>query len=109
MVSMKKELERLIRPLIEKYEPQEIVLFGSYAYGNPTRDSDLDLLIVKETSESPFMRRVTVSRICEDLHRRIPFQPLVVTPTEIRQRLELGDPFFKEIHEKGLILYRSDG
>lgn len=101
------EIRRIVARIVEEYRPQEVILFGSYAYGEPRADSDLDLLIVRDTEEIPFMRRVTVSRICDALHLRIPFQPFVVTPEELRRRLELGDSFFEEICERGKTLYRA--
>jgi predicted nucleotidyltransferase len=52
------DLERLLNKLIPRYQPLRVILFGSYAYGNPTTDSDLDLLIVKQTDQPPFQRRV---------------------------------------------------
>lgn len=103
--TIREELEVIVQRIVARYQPQKIILFGSYAYGTPDRDSDIDLLIVKETSEIPFMRRVTVRRICHNPHRHVPFQPLVVTPQEWQQRLELRDPFFEEIDRKGEVLY----
>ena len=101
----KRDLERLLRKLIENYSPQQIFLFGSYAYGQPDPDSDLDLLIVKETTKTPFQRRVEVGRIVQDKTRRTPIQPLVITPKELDERLQSGDPFLTEIVEKGEKLY----
>ncbi|MDZ7292341.1 MAG: nucleotidyltransferase domain-containing protein [candidate division KSB1 bacterium] len=101
------DLQRLLDKLIAGYKPEKVILFGSYAYGNPTRDSDLDLLIVKETSQIPFLRRVEVRRICYDLQRRTPIQPLVITPEELRERIEMGDPFLLEIVRKGKTVYEA--
>ncbi|MGA1865264.1 MAG: nucleotidyltransferase domain-containing protein [bacterium] len=101
------ELRKLIRQIIEKYQPDKIILFGSYAYGNPDENSDADILIIKETDDIPFHRRVKLRKLCQDPHRHIPFQPLVVSPKELASRLELGDPFFKEIIEKGEVCYVS--
>ncbi len=95
----------IVDRLKKHYQPDKIILFGSYAYGHPTRDSDIDLLIIKRTSESPFHRRITVRRISHDPSHRIPFQPLVVTPDEWAGRLALGDPFFQEIRDRGELLY----
>ena len=55
-------LQQIIRRLIEGYQPQRIILFGSLAYGEPDEDSDIDLLVVKETTESP-PERLTSSAI----------------------------------------------
>ncbi|MBL7199135.1 MAG: nucleotidyltransferase domain-containing protein [Anaerolineae bacterium] len=104
-VQAKQDLERLLGKLIAEYTPQQVILFGSHAYGEPDQHSDLDLLIVKETSETPFWRRVQVGRIVQDKRRKTPIQPLVITPQELALQLEKGDPFLTEIMEKGEVLY----
>ncbi|MGA1841801.1 MAG: nucleotidyltransferase domain-containing protein [bacterium] len=96
-----------MQKIIEKYQPDKIILFGSYAYGNPDENSDANILIIKETDDTPFYRRVKLRKLCQDPHRHMPFQPLVVSPKELARRLELGDPFFKEIIEKGEVCYVS--
>jgi predicted nucleotidyltransferase len=98
-------LERIVQRLIEHYHPQQIILFGSLAYGNPNEDSDIDLLIIKDTTETPLERRVRVRRLVSDPERRIPFSPLVLTPAELQTRLALGDPFYREILGQGKVLY----
>lgn len=103
-----KNIIRKIADLIQKgYQPEKIILFGSYAYGSPDQDSDIDLLIIKETSERPLDRRVMVSRLVSDPSRRIPLEVIVLTPREVRKRLEGGDQFLDEILHKGKILYGS--
>ena len=78
----RRTLEQIVERLIEDYQPQQIILFGSLAYGEPDQDSDIDLLIVKDTAESPLERRLRVRRLAADPRRRIPFSPLVVTPAD---------------------------
>lgn len=85
----------------------EDILFGSYAYGEPHEDSDLDLLIIKETQERPFDRVTTVIRLTSDAYRHIGFEPQVFTPEEVEQRLRIGDQFVAEIVEKGEVLYAA--
>lgn len=98
-------LNRIVEVLQERYQPEQIILFGSYAYGEPTAESDIDLLIVKDT-DKPFHRRwVEVCQLVADLRRGFAFSPFVVTPKELEERLELGDPFFREILAKGKVLY----
>jgi len=60
---MKVVIRSILQKLIAEYAPQKVVLFGSYAYGVPGRDSDIDLLIIKETSERFIDRWATVQRI----------------------------------------------
>ena len=56
-------IQNILRKLIEEYTPEKVILFGSYAYGDPDPDSDIDLLIIKETSDRFLDRWVTVQRI----------------------------------------------
>ena len=98
-------VEQITRRLIESYQPQRIILFGSMAYGEPNEDSDIDLLVVKETAESPLERRLHVRRLVADPRRRIPFSPLVLTPDELARRLATGDAFYQEIVRRGKVLY----
>ena len=104
----KLDLERLLSKLIAGYAPLRVFLFGSHAYGEPDQHSDLDLLIVKETAKTPFQRRVEVGRIVQDRRRRTPIQPLVVTPQELAEQIQRGDPFLTEIVEKGEVLYDAE-
>jgi hypothetical protein len=64
-------------------------------------------LIVQESSESPLARRVRVRRLVADIDRRMPFSPLVLTPEELQQRLNMGDPFYLEIVSRGKVLYAA--
>ncbi len=105
-VQAREDLKRLLHKLIAVYAPQRVLLFGSHAYGEPDEHSDLDLLIVKETTRTPFQRRVEVGLIVQDRNRRTPIQPLVITPQELEERLRNGDPFLTEILEKGEVLTR---
>jgi len=104
-----KQAEKIIIEIVEKikrnYRPERIILFGSYAYGTPDRDSDIDMLIIKKTDERPIDRRVAVARIVSDPKRFIPFEPLVLTPAELDQRIKIGDQFVREILDKGETLY----
>jgi predicted nucleotidyltransferase len=97
----------IVNRIKEKYQPEKIILFGSYAYGKPQANSDIDLLIVKETDQPFHKRWAEVCRIVSDLRRHIPFSPFVVTPQEWQNRLETRDPFIRTIFEKGKILYAS--
>ena len=106
-----KEVPEIIQDILEKlltgYAPQKVILFGSYAYGDPTPDSDIDLLIIKETQERFIDRWVTVRRILSDPKRMVPLETLVLTPQEVSKRLTVGDQFLAEIMEKGEVLYAA--
>jgi len=105
----KERVEQTIQNILERlltgYAPQKVILFGSYAYGNPRRDSDIDLLVIKETSERFIDRWVTARRLLTDPSRRLPLQVIVLTPQELSERLDIGDQFIKEIIDRGEVLY----
>src|SRR3989338_5614693 len=103
----KTELKKIVRQVVDAYRPEKIILFGSYAYGRPDADSDLDLLIIKKTSERFIERWINVRQIVSDTKRSIPFEPIVLTPDEIKERLAIGDQFLEEIIKKGEVLYAA--
>lgn len=84
-------------------QPDKIILFGSYAYGAPTSDSDVDLLVIMESDKPGKERSWAVSRLL--LPREFPVDILVKTPTELAVALQRGDFFLREITERGILLY----
>ena len=85
---------------------QQIILFGSYASGHPTRDSDVDLLIVMPTTRRWSDRVRRVQALFPE--RPAPIDVIVRTPQEIRQRLmTYFCPFTREILRKGRVLYEA--
>lgn len=100
-------VSELVEKIVKQYLPVKVILFGSYANGFPDEDSDIDLLIIKQTDDRPIDRRVAIRKIVSSRDRKIPFDALVLTPEEIKQRLEIGDQFIKEILECGKVLYAA--
>ncbi len=98
-------LERTVTRIVEFANPDKIFLFGSFAYGTPRKDSDIDLLIIMETDEKPAQRRMQISRLFRD--RQVAMDFIVKTPSEIAERLSIGDFFIKKILEKGRVLYEK--
>ncbi|MBI4726801.1 nucleotidyltransferase domain-containing protein [candidate division TA06 bacterium] len=98
-------IKKIAQALVKGYQPEKIILFGSYAYGEPNSQSDIDLLIIKETEQTFFKRLLDVRRLVSEIRRGYPFEPLVFTPEEIEARLKLGDPIFAEIFKKGEVIY----
>ncbi|OGP27212.1 MAG: hypothetical protein A2038_04665 [Deltaproteobacteria bacterium GWA2_57_13] len=100
-------IKKLVQRLVAGYAPEKIILFGSYAYGRPDADSDIDLLIIKATRERFFDRLDTVRRVTTGTHPHIPFEPIVLTPKEVERRVKAGDQFLSEILQKGEVLYAA--
>ena len=102
-------LSRIVRLLREKYHPESIVLFGSHAYGTPSPESDIDLLIIKRTRKPFHERYAEVGGLIRDIRRGWSVSPFVISPSELRERIRLGDPFILEILSKGRRLYGRKG
>lgn len=100
-------IEVLCERLIADYSPSKVILFGSHASGQGTEDSDIDLLIIKETTERFLDRWSSVRKVLAGYHRSIPLDTLVLTPDEIESRLAMGDQFIAEIINNGEILYAA--
>ena len=94
----------IIQKIKENYQPEKIILFGSYAYGVPDEGSDIDLLIVKDTDERPIDRRIRIRQMM-GIDEDALISPLVITPSELSRRLKIGDQFLEEILFKGEVLY----
>jgi len=97
-------IHALIERIIQAYRPERIVLFGSYAYGMPTVDSDVDLLVVLPFEGKGARKAV---EILNTVNPEFPVDLLVRTPEQVRQRLAWNDFFLREIMEKGKILYEA--
>ena len=100
-------LGEIVHRLVTGLQPQKIILFGSYVYGTPSTDSDVDLLVIVDTQARPVDRYVRVSRLLQP--RPFPLDLLVKTPEEIAQALDREDNFICEIMTRGRVLYeRAD-
>ncbi len=95
----------MVEKIKNEYQPEKIILFGSYSWGKPTRDSDVDLLIIKNTNERHIDRAVRVREIVDKENRVIPLDIVVYTPRELKQRLKASNSFIKTILTKGEVLY----
>ncbi len=104
--SIRHKAIRLIEQILrERYQPEKIVLFGSSSTGRLKPGSDIDLLIVKKTNQPFFRRLVEVRSLVSRWRKGIPFDPIVVTPQELSQRLARGDQFLADILRSGKVLY----
>ena len=91
----------LIINQLKRYKPQKIILFGSYAYGKPTKESDIDIALIKETSKS-FHNRLKEVRML--LRTTVPVDVFVFTPEEFEQKKD-SNPLIKEIATHGKVIH----
>ncbi len=99
-----KVIHALVQRIAERFKPQRIILFGSYGYGNPRPESDVDLLVIMKT---PLKESEQAYLILQSLDILFGLDLLVYQPETLQQRIAWGDSFLKEITTQGLVLYES--
>ena len=96
-------IRRFVRRIAERFQPDKIILFGSYAYGTPHNESDVDLLVIMRTRNA-----IDQSiRIITAFERLFSLDLIVRTPWQIERGLKDDDWFLREIVEKGKVLYEA--
>jgi predicted nucleotidyltransferase len=91
------------RRVAERFRPDKIILFGSYAYGTPHADSDVDILVIMPTRRELY-QSYRIDLACE---RCFPLDLIVCTPKTMSWRLAEGDSFLREIVTRGKVLYEK--
>lgn len=104
---VQKEIEGIIKRIASSYKPEKIILFGSYAYGTPTEDSDMDLLVVIKKSKQPKHQRAREIRKHLWGITDIPKDILVYTREEIDEWKEVEEAFITSVMKKGRVLYEN--
>ncbi len=99
------QIRKFSEAVARKFRPEKIILFGSYASGTATDDSDVDLLVIMPRTRQDG-ERMSV-RIRHAVPRDFPLDLLVRTPAEVTKRLRWGDCFLREIMERGEVLYEA--
>jgi len=97
-------IHSLAQLIAERFHPQRIILFGSYAYGHPLPESDVDILVVMETSLKESEQAL---RIRQTVNIFFGMDLIVYTPEKLAQRVAWGDSFLREITTQGIVLYES--
>lgn len=102
-----KTLPKAVKRIVTKLKPEKIILFGSYAHGDPTPDSDVDLFVIMQTNiKRQVDRYVLVSSLLDP--RQFPVDIIVHTPAEIKRELRLkGNFFIRDIMTNGKALYEK--
>ncbi len=104
MVAMN-QIEEFGRRVGEEFGAERVILFGSYARGNATPDSDVDILVIGPFEGRSVDRSVQIRM---RLRPDFPMDLLVRTPEKVRERIEMGDAFMREILDQGKVLYEAD-
>jgi len=96
-------LRAITKRIVENIHPEKIILFGSYAYGEPTLDSDIDLLVIMRNRKRSIENAMAIDKLFSN--RRFGMDILVRKPQELNARLSRGDLFLEEITQRGKVLY----
>ncbi len=104
MVTMNR-IEEFGRQIGHEFGAEKVVLFGSYVQGTATDDSDVDLLVICPFEDRSIDKSVEIRM---KLRPRFPIDLIVRTPEKVRQRIEMGDGFMREVLEEGKVLYEAD-
>lgn len=100
--NIKQKINKVVDKIVKEYQPEKIILFGSYAWGKPTEDSDVDLFIVKETENTRELAREIDGSIRP---RPFPIDLIVYRPESVEKSMAIKDFFIKNILTKGKVLY----
>ena len=99
-----KAVNQVVEQIVKNFKPQKIILFGSYARGNPHPESDLDLLVIIDT---PLKEGKLSLEIRHNLGVMFGLDLIVYKPQHLKDRVEMGDWFLRDILKEGKVLYES--
>lgn len=102
---MNAQIQHVIKQITNHFRPEKSILFGSYAYGMPGRDSDVDLLVIMKHT-GPAKKQAV--KILQAIDYHFPLDLIVRSPQQISRRIKAGDFFLNEIMEKGKVLYEKN-
>lgn len=101
MVAMSR-IKELAEQIVKQFEPERIVLFGSYAHGTPGPDSDVDLLVIMDFQGKSFWKSLEIANV---VNPSFPVDLLARRPEDTERRYTLGDPLIREALDHGQVLY----
>jgi predicted nucleotidyltransferase len=102
-----KTIRSIARHIAQRFNPEQIILFGSHAYGNPTPESDVDLLVVMDTPKDEMEAMVEIAKSLPILTFSV--DVIVRSRRTLERRKKLGDWFLREVTQRGKVLYeRTD-
>jgi len=104
MVEMKR-ITDLTSQIAREFNPDRIILFGSYAYGQPGDDSDVDILVVLPFKGKAVRKAIEIRN---RINPGIPVDLIVRTPEQVAERIANNDWFMREIVEKGRTMYEAN-
>ena len=98
----REKIPEIVEKIANNFDPEKIILFGSYAWGEPNQDSDVDFFIIKDTEDTRNDAR-KIGRFF--FPRDIAMDFIIYTPEQTKKRIKINDFFVKDIINKGKVLY----
>jgi predicted nucleotidyltransferase len=95
-------IQNLCDRIVREFQPERIILFGSYASGKPTRDSDVDLLVILPFEGKTFAKSLEILNRADP---RFPIDLLARRPDDVERRYREGDPLIRDALDHGKVLY----
>lgn len=99
------ELRSIVERIATRYAPDRVILFGSWAEGRAREDSDVDLLVVKDTDARPLDRVREARRALRGLSRSLGVDVLVLTPKELEDALARRNTLVTRAVHRGVVVY----
>jgi predicted nucleotidyltransferase len=99
------QIQAFSQKIVEQFQPEQIILFGSYAYGQPNQDSDVDLLVILPFEGLPVYKAIEIRK---KLRPTFSLDLIARTSKQIQQRLDMGDFFIQDILKRGRILHEAN-
>ncbi len=101
------EIEAFCNDIIKYYKPEKIILFGSYAYGTPNNDSDVDLLVIKQTNKRRLERGKELTSLLPNKYN-FPMDILIYNTEEVNKWENVPLAFITSIINKGKLMYKNE-
>ncbi len=105
MVAMNEVVE-LAQRVAREFDPDKIILFGSYAYGAPAEYSDVDLLVIMPFAGRAFRKSL---EIINHIRPQFSVDVVVRTPDDAARRYDEFDPLIRDAFDRGIVLYERNG
>lgn len=103
---IEQKIKEVTAKIVREFSPEKVILFGSWAWGNPGPDSDVDLLVIRDSAKPRIERQMELRDSLRDAG--IPMDLLVYTPSEIKEKIEKDrNLFLEDIVNNGAVLYAA--
>ena len=98
------KVQRVIE-CIKKYDPEKIIIFGSYVRGEMDKYSDIDFVVIKKTSEGFLQRIIEVTNLLDKELGHVDI--FVYTPEEFQIMIDYENPFIEQVLKEGRVVYEK--